>query len=58
MNNVSVPDLDLVRWIGSIAVILESLITDPFFGCVSGALLVCAALLIFYRLTSFGGADK
>ena len=58
MNNVLAPEFDVFRWIGAISVIFESLVEDPFFGCVSGALLVCAAFLIFYRLTCYRGSDE
>ena len=51
----TLPELDVFRWIGGIAVIFELLADEPLFGVVAGALAVAAAFLILYYLTCFTG---
>ena len=53
MNNVLAPEFDIIRWIGSITVIIEYLSDEPLFCIGSGAVLVMAAMLLFYRLTKY-----
>ena len=57
MNNVIVPEFDVFRWIGAIAVIFENLVQEELFGVCSAAIALCAACLIFYRLTCYRGDD-